>query len=60
MIQLRQRGIEPAVMVKNCSGAINIEGRSELPRDLVKIDIFAVETPVAVMKGVHAESSSSL
>jgi hypothetical protein len=60
MVQLRQRGIEPAVMIENCFRAINIEGRSKLPRHPRKIDIFAVETPVAVMKGVHAESSSSL
>ena len=54
MIQLSQRRIEPAVMIKNRPRAIYIEGRPKLLRDPVKIDIFAVETPIAVTKEMHA------
>jgi hypothetical protein len=50
MIQRREGGIEPVIMVKNCSGTIYIERRPESLRDLCKIDIFAVKLPVAVMK----------
>jgi hypothetical protein len=53
MIKRRERGIEPRVVIKNCSRAVNIEWRPKLVGYARKIDIFAVKCVVAVMETVH-------
>ena len=53
MIERRQRGIEPAVMIQNCAGAIYIDRSPEFLGHARKIDIFAMKTSVAVMKRMH-------
>ena len=60
MIEWRNGGIEPLVMIENCFRAIDIERRSKFLRDPRKIDIFAVKLTVAVMERVHCAKCSSL
>jgi hypothetical protein len=40
-------------VIKNCSRAVNKSRRTEFPRDADKIDIFAVEMPIAITKRMH-------
>lgn len=54
MIERAKSGIEPAVMIQNRAGAINIQRRPEFLGDTCKIDIFAVKTAVVVMEEMHA------
>ena len=54
MIQLSQRRIEPAVMIKNRPRAIYVERRPKLLRDTRKIGFLAMEAAIAVTKEMHA------
>jgi hypothetical protein len=45
--------MEPSVMIENCSGAIDIERRSKLFRYARKIDIFAAEFSITILKRMH-------
>ena len=58
MIERRERGIEPPVMIEDCSRAIYIERRAKFLRDARKIDIFAMELAVAVVERMHRYSCS--
>ena len=60
MIERRNGGIEPLVMIENCSRAIDIERRPKFLRDLRKIDIFAVKLTVPVMERMHRTKCNSL
>jgi hypothetical protein len=53
MIERGERSIEPAIMIENRACTVNIEWRPELLSNARKIDFFAVETPVAIMKKMH-------
>ena len=45
--------IQSRVVIKNCPRALNISRRTEFLRDAGKIDILAVEMPVAITKRMH-------
>ena len=53
MIERRERGVEAIEVIENRARAINIERRAEALRRPRKIDIFAVELPVAIPKRMH-------
>jgi hypothetical protein len=53
MVQRRERSVQACVVIKNCSGAVNVSRRAEFVRDAGKIDILALELPVAVTKRMH-------
>jgi len=53
MIQRRERGIEPCVMIENCPRAIDVKWRAKFVGYARKIDIFTVEAPAAIMKKMH-------
>jgi hypothetical protein len=55
MIQRRERGIEPGVMIEHGPGTIYIEWSAELLCGDGKIDIFAEKVAVAVVKRMHEE-----
>ena len=57
MIERRKGGIEPLVMIENCSRAIQIERRSELLRDLRKIDVFTIKFSAVVMERMHCANA---
>jgi hypothetical protein len=40
-------------VIENCPGAVNIDRGAEFVRDTGKIDIFAVEMPLAITKRMH-------
>jgi len=40
-------------MIENCPGTVNISRRAEFVRDTGKIDIFAVEMPLAITKRMN-------
>ncbi len=60
MIQWRNGGIKPLVMIENRPGAIYVERRPKFLRDPRKIDIFAVKLAVAVMERMHCAKCNSL
>ena len=53
MIERGERSIETAIMIENRACTVNIEWRPELLSNARKIDSFAVEMPVAIMKKMH-------
>src|SRR4026208_2265249 len=53
MVQRRKRTVQACVVIKNCCRAVNINRRAELLRHADKIDILAVQMPVAITKGMH-------
>jgi hypothetical protein len=53
VIQRLERSIQARVVIENCSRAINIDRGAEFVRHASKIDIFAVEMPVAITKRMH-------
>jgi hypothetical protein len=53
VIQRRERGIEPCVMIENCPRAIDEKRRAKFVGYARKIDIFTVEAPTAIMKKMH-------
>jgi hypothetical protein len=53
MVQRRERSVQACVVIKNCSGAVNISRRAELLRDADKIDVLAVKVAVAIPKRMH-------
>jgi hypothetical protein len=53
MIQRRERGIEPLVVIEDCSRAVNVSGRAEFLGHLRKIDIFTVKLAVTITKKMH-------
>ena len=53
VIQRRERGVKSRVMIENCARAVNISRRAEFLATRVKIDIFAMEMAVAIMKRMH-------
>ena len=57
VIQGRDRGIEPCVVIKNCPRAINVKWRAKFLGCASKIDIFAVKLAVAVMEKMHVAAA---
>ena len=55
VIERRERGVEPRVVIQNCSRTVNIERSPELLSNARKIDTFAVQSAVAITKRMHAE-----
>jgi hypothetical protein len=55
VIEWRESGVEPPVMIKNRASAVYINGCSGLVGDSRKKDIFAVKMAVAITKRMHAE-----
>jgi hypothetical protein len=53
VIDRRDCGIKPAVMIENRTSAVDIKRRSKLLSDECKIDIFAMKLPVAITKRMH-------
>ena len=53
MIKWRERGIEPRVVIENCSCAVNIEWRAKFLGHARKIDIFAVEMSIVITEKMH-------
>jgi hypothetical protein len=53
VIERLKRSIQSRVVIENCPRAVNIDRGAEFLRDTGKIDILAVEMPVAIMKRMH-------
>jgi hypothetical protein len=53
MIERGERGIEPCVVIKNCPRAVNVQRRAKFLGYALKIDIFTVKAPVAIMEKMH-------
>ena len=53
MIERRERGIEPCVVIENCPRAVDVKWRAKFLGHARKIDIFTVEVPIAMMKKMH-------
>ena len=54
VVDLAERRVEPAVVIENRAGAVDVERRSIFLRDAFQIHVFAMESAVVVMKRVHA------
>ncbi len=55
MIERRECGVEPAVMIENRARAVDIKRRPKLFGDARKIDIFAMKLAVAITKRMHKQ-----
>src|SRR5262245_48715274 len=53
MVQRRESSVQTCVVIENCLRAVNISRCAGLLRDVGKIDILAVEMPVAITEGMH-------
>jgi hypothetical protein len=53
VIERSKRRIEAAIMIEDCSGAIDIERSAELLRGAGERGFLAIEFAVAVMKRMH-------
>jgi hypothetical protein len=54
MIQRGERGIEPCVMIENCSRAVDVQRRAKFLGDKCKIGIFTVKLALTVTEKMHA------
>ncbi len=50
VIELGQCGVQAAVVVEDCAGAIDVERRPELLSELREVDLFATQSAVGVVK----------
>src|SRR5437867_5899539 len=59
MIQRCKRGVQPRVVVEDCSRAVNIRGRTEFLGDACEIDVFTVKGPVVIVKRMHVVATDA-
>jgi hypothetical protein len=59
MIEFAERRIQPPVMIDDRARAIDIERRPMRAGDLLKVDVFAMQSAVAVMEGVQGANVRS-
>ena len=59
MIQRRERGVESRVVIENCPRAVNVSRRAKFRGNARKIDIFAIEMTIAIVKKSARECSDN-
>ena len=60
VIEIAERRFQSTIVIENRAGAVDIKRRSKFLRELLEIDIFAMQAAVAVMKGMHTSTLHTL